>query len=410
MASKRFAGGGRFPAAALLAFSLLTACGDDSFDDDGPATGKWQWTTLDGPDASIPRLVSNHETLVVVGTELFLGTDDGVWQRTLSGEDEWQQAGLDGRSISALAVTSDGQRMIAAGFDPRDQAAATAWYSTDAGRTWTAAATWPKSEPGAPEGDIAYPILALEPDPLDADVVYGNLDGDTLAVTVDGGSTWVMANGATSPTFGYACVPYRSADASVLLQGCELPLDVAWVGARRVISADRFDLPDFRFVYGYPDIAELSNRRINAIVTAVGSKNSVYVGVEGGLVELTSKSGQWSTRADLEANWLYLAEDGSADPYAYVRAIAVLDSGGDNVLFGGPLNDDNKEVLLFETADRGKTVRQLAAPAGLIDPRLEQALRLNANDVLLVVSQVDIGVPVDAPGAHRPKVYRLRRS
>jgi hypothetical protein len=406
----RFGGGGRVPAAALFTLTLLTACGEFTFDGNTPPPATWKWTDLGGPAAATPRYVANHETLVILGTELLLGTDDGIWRRPLSGEHPWQRAGLTGRAIHALTLTSDGQRLIAAGFDPRNQAAVTAWYSTDAGTNWINAATWPRSQPGSPEGNIAYPFHALEADPLDANVVYGNLDGDTLAVTVDGGSSWIMTNGATSPTFGYHCVPFRPADVSVILQGCELPLDVAWVGARRVIKADRFELPDFRFVYGFPDTAELGNRRINGIAAVPGSKNRVFVGVEGGLVELKSKSGNWTNRADLEANWLFFAEHGSNKPYAYIRAIAPLDTSGDNVLFGGPLNGDNKEILLFETADRGKTVRQVKAPFSLRDPRLEQAVRINGNDVLVVVGQVPTGVPVDAPGAHRPKVYRLRRS
>jgi len=67
-------------------------------------------------------------------------------------------------------------------------------------------------------------------------VVYGGLSGDTVAVTVDGGATWIMSDGAAEPAFGDACVPYRSVAVPVLLQGCELPLDTAWVGARRVVE------------------------------------------------------------------------------------------------------------------------------------------------------------------------------
>ena len=67
-------------------------------------------------------------------------------------------------------------------------------------------------------------------------MIYGGMSGETVAVTVDGGATWVLSDGVTEPSFGDFCVPHRPPEPLVLLQGCELPLDVAWVGARRVIG------------------------------------------------------------------------------------------------------------------------------------------------------------------------------
>src|SRR5690606_2443491 len=124
---------------------------------------------------------------------------------------------------------------------------------TSDGADWIPAATWPRGAPGGPAAGVSFRFASLEPDPIHAHIAYGGLDGDTVAVTVDGGASWFMTNGATSPTFGYPCVMHRPRNAPVLLQGCELPLDVAWVGARDISEADRFTLGPLRYLFGYPE-------------------------------------------------------------------------------------------------------------------------------------------------------------
>lgn len=375
--------------AAILAIVGVAPSCDSEFD--GilvPPPQAWTWTDLGAPAAFASPYVSNHEALVAIEDELLLGTVDGIWRRTLGGSTQWQRAGLAGKTIHALALTKDGNRVLAAGFDPQDETAPTAWYSTDDGSTWIPAATWPRGAPGSPEAGISFPFHALEPDPADNEVAYANLDGDTLAVTVDGGSTWLMANGATSPSFAYACVPFRPAEASVLIQGCEIPLDFAWVGARRIVDSSPYQLPDFRYLYAFPDDEELANRRINAIAAPANRDDRVFVGVEGGLVRLTSTSGEWTGRADVTAHWLFRSEDGEErSPYAYIRAIAILDDDGQHVLFGGPLNDDNDEPLLFETTNGGGTVWLHEPDMEFDDPRIEQAVALGPKEVLLVISE-----------------------
>jgi hypothetical protein len=389
---------------AALALGGCSLFDEDEGDDAGGSSA-WSWTELGGPDAEVSPLTSNHEPLVVAGTQLLLGTGDGVWRRALSGTGTWERSGLDGLAIHAMALTQNGERIIAAGLDPNDDHAATAWYSTDQGMTWTAASEWPRGEPGSLFEGASFPFYTLEPDPADAAVVYGGLSGDTIAVTIDGGATWIMTDGMTEPAFGDACVSYRSAATPVLLQGCELPLDTAWVGARRVVEQDRFALPDFRFLYGYPDLEELGNRRINSIVGVPAHTDRVLVGVEGGLVELTTESGNWTDRSDIAPRWIMRVED-STLPYAYIRGIAALDEDGQRLLFGGTVNGLNETLSLFESTDGGLV--QLSAPGTLHDPRVEQIWRLNDRDVLLVISEGDpADTSPDAP--HRPKVYRLQR-
>jgi hypothetical protein len=389
----------------ISAALFLGGCPLDD-DDDGPSI--WTWTELGGPDAEVSPYAANHEPLVLTDTHMLLGTADGVWRRARSGSDGWERAGLDGRAIHAIAVTQDGGRIVAAGFDPSDEQAPTAWYSTDGGSSWTPASTWPQGAAGSLFEGYSFPFYGLELDPVDADVIYGAMSADTVAVTVDGGATWVMSDGVSEPSFGDACVPHRPAEVLVLLQGCELPLDTAWVGARRVIEQDRFTLPDFRFLYGYPNLEELENRRINSIAGLRGRNDRVLVGVEGGLVELTTQSGQWSDREDIAARWIMRVEESSTLPYAYIRAIATLDAQGEHLLFGGTVNGENETLSLFETMDGGRNLSQLRAPMTLHDPRIEQAWRVDDRDILLVISEVDPeDTGPDAP--HRPKVYRLQR-
>jgi hypothetical protein len=263
---------------------------------------------------------------------------------------------------------------------------------------------WPRAAPGTPDAGSSFRFASLEPDPLDAQVVYGGLDADSIVVTIDGGATWLLTDGASAPNFGYPCVAHRPRAAAVLLQGCELPLDVAWVGARDISLADRFSLTNFRFLFGYPDFAEIGNRRINAIVPVSGRDDRILVGVEGGLLELTSNDGRWSSRDAIDARVLYRSDgDSPSRPYTYVRAIAPLRADGRHVLFGGTVNGPNEVLSLFETTNGGLTVYRVPTPMGFIDPRVEQAIALAADDVLLVISDID---PADR---RTSGVYRLRR-
>lgn len=134
----------------------------------------------------------------------------------------------------------------------------------------------------------------------------------------------------------------------------------------------------------------------------------MLVGVEGGLLELTTQRGQWTDREEIAARWIMRAEESSTLPYAYIRAIATLDAQGEHLLFGGTVNGENETLSLFETMDGGRTLSQLRAPMTLHDPRIEQAWRLDDRDILLVISEVD---PADTrpDPPHRPKVYRLQR-
>lgn len=387
----------------LASCAVLAACGSDGTIEWPEDRAEWQWTDLGGPTGRTPQLVSNHETLVVVGNALLIGTDDGVWRRPLEGIADWERAGLEGRAVHALTQNAGGSRLVAAGYDPADAAAPSVWYSLTAAQSWIPASTWPRVAPGRPNPGKTYPFASLEADPVDANVIYGGLDADTVAVTTDGGATWILANGATEPNFGYPCVSHRPRNAPALIQGCELPLDVAWVGARTVNVNDRYSLTNFRFLFGYPDTTEIGNRRINAIVPVRTRDDRILVGVEGGLLELTSMDGDWSERDAIASRVYYRSDDDSANrPYTYMRAIAPLSADGRHALFGGSVNGTNTSLSLFETFNGGITVRRVPTTMGFNDPRVEQAVVVSENDVLLVISDVEQNI-------RRSGVYRLRR-
>src|SRR5690606_15028966 len=138
-------------------------------------------------------------------------------------------------------------------------------------------------------------------------------------------------------------------------------------------------------------------------VAPSGRHDRVLVGVEGGLVELTSADGEWRDSAGVTARWVYRSEGGEGSgPYAYVRAIAPLGSDGRRVLFGGTVNGVNEVLSLFES-NGGSIAWRLEAPFTFEDPRVEQAVRLADFDVLLVISDVT------NDGRRTSSVYRLRR-
>src|SRR5690606_29871521 len=140
--------------------TLLAAC-DGSGSPGAPSSRGWVWADLGGPDAAVPELVSNHETLIVVEDDLLLGTADGRWRRRLAGWTAWARAGLDGLAIHAVTTTADGGRVVAAGVDPNDPSAPTAWYSTSGGADWTTAAVWPRAPAGGPLPGQSFRIASL---------------------------------------------------------------------------------------------------------------------------------------------------------------------------------------------------------------------------------------------------------
>ena len=130
--------------------------------------------------------------------------------------------------------------------------------------------------------------LAIAPD--DPDRLYANLSGPSVAISTDGGLNWALANGETEVFFGDACVIHiLDSEPGTLYQGCEAPLDNAWVATQDIDPANPFALSNFTFVAGGPDFA-LENRRPNGLASGPARPGTLYAGLEGALIALDDRT------------------------------------------------------------------------------------------------------------------------
>lgn len=352
---------------SLPALLLLAACEDGA--------RRWEWRdlgALPAPEAT----ALNHTPLAVSGDRVLVGTGDGIWARPLDGTGGWSQLGLAGISVFAIRLHPTlAATVFAAGQPGDDPQAAPFWRTDDGGMTWVPSASFPRNP--FDDASEAFYDLAIAPD--DPDRLYANLSGPSIAVSTDGGQNWALANGATDVYFGYPCVIHvLDAAPGTLFQGCEAPLDVAWVATQDIDPSDPFTLADFTYVAGGPDYA-LENRRPNAMASGPARPGTLYVGLEGALIALD----------DTGFEFLFRAEDGNGPrPYAYVTAVWADPANGDHLVFGGGVNGENETLSLFETFDHGLTLRELAAPLPLTDPAVEQIVPA-AGGLAVLVSEAD---------------------
>jgi hypothetical protein len=360
----------RFEVLALVACAAaLAGC------EDGPPAARWRdLGALPAPATT----ALNHTPLLVSGAQVLVGTADGIWARPLAGEGGWTRAGLEGIGVFATrAHPTLETTLFAAGQPAVDRFAAPFWRSDDGGATWLPAATFPLN---AFDGS-SEPFFDLAVAPDDPDRLYANLSGPSIAVSTDGGMNWTLANGETDVFFGDACVIHVRADAPrTLYQGCEAPLDNAWVATLDIDPADPLVLSNFTFVAGGPDFA-LENRRPNAMASGQARPGTLYVGLEGAMIALGDDGFEFVFRA---------AEGGANQPYVYVGAIWPDPEDPDRILFGGDVNGTDESLGFFETRDHGSSLRQLEPPDGLFDPALEQVSAAGAGLAVLVSEAEDL--------------------
>jgi hypothetical protein len=117
-------------------------------------------------------------------------------------------------------------------------------------------------------------------------------------------------------------------------------------------------------------IDDIGNRRPNTLVVTERYPESTYVGIEGGLIEVTAAG--WS--------WVFESMDGEGDDYAYVRAVWVDPCDPEHMVFGGDLNGDDPVLQLYETFDGGEQVARIDSPSGVTssDFRVERGVTLGA--------------------------------
>jgi hypothetical protein len=334
------------------------------------------WRTL-GELPAPAATALNHTPLTVSGERILVGTADGLWARSLDGGGKWTPTGLAGVGIFAMRVQPGNDTTVfAAGMPAADPAAPPFYRSDDAGMNWTGATTFPRN----PFDASSEPFYDLAVAPDDPERIYANLSGPSVAISTDGGMNWALANGETEVFFGDPCVIHVLESAPGLLyQGCEAPLDDAWVATQAIDPDDPLMLADFTFVAGGPDFA-LENRRPNAMASGAARPDTLYVGLEGALIALDPEGFQF----------VFRAEDNSGElPYAYVTAVWADPDDGGHLVFGGGINGENTVFSLFETFDGGATLRRIPAPEALVDPAVEQIVPVADGSLAVLVSHVD---------------------
>ena len=331
-------------ATALLALLALTAaCSDGT----APPRDSSEWRDLG-------RLPAAKEawTIAVLGDRAYVGTSDGVLTRSLSRAEPWRAIGPGGLNVHALRVWQAPEPTLYAFGYPERAGTRPVYRSTDGGETWVPGGDGLRSiRTGAWLGvhHVAIkPSAASHPMP----VLYGVVSGTNIARSRDRGATWEMVRGQAEEMATYDCLLHVLG--STLYQGCEAPLDHAWVRAFDIAQDDRPTLGN-----GTLAIDGIENRRINGFATFVGHATAaqrLYVGVEGGLVSL-APSGQW--------RWLHKFTQ-TSPRYTYVRSIWVNPSDERHIVFGGgeeaSLSD---RAGLWETRDGGETVRPMPNPLGI---------------------------------------------
>ncbi|MGH8129685.1 MAG: hypothetical protein ACRES3_02400 [Steroidobacteraceae bacterium] len=334
------------------------------------------WRDLGLMPAAASTLL-NHTPMVVSGERVLVGTSEGIWARPLDDSGSWQQVGLDGVSIFAtrrhLTVEST---LFAAGHPVLDIHAAPFYRSDDGGNTWVPSAVWPQNS--FDQSTEPFFDLAIAPD--DPDRLYANLSGPSVAISTDGGITWALANGETEVFFGDPCVMHvLESDPATLFQGCEAPLDNAWVATQDIDPADPFMLTNFTFVAGGPDLA-LENRRPNSFASGPARPETLYTGLEGALIALDETGFEF----------VFRAEDGATDPpYAYITGIWLDPDDADHLIFGGGVNGENAFASLFETRDHGMTVARIGPPHSFQDPAVEQIVQVGSDELAVLISDVE---------------------
>jgi hypothetical protein len=355
----------RLAITALVA--SIAACGSNPAD---------RWEDV-GALPALATTALNHTPMVASGGRILVGTSDGIWARPAEGPGNWIQAGLAGIGVFATRRHPMIESTLFAAGQPVDDPAAPPFYrSDDGGATWIPSASFPRN----PFDGSAEPFFDLAVAPDDPDRLYANLSGPSVAISTDGGQNWVLANGETEVFFGDPCVIHvLESTPGTLFQGCEAPLDNAWVATQDIDPANPFALANFTFVAGGPDFA-LENRRPNAMASGPARPGTLYVGLEGALIALDLDGFEFVFEAGQEAD---------ETPYVYVGAIWVDPEDPDHLVFGGGINGENTALWLFETRDHGKTLRQIRPPAPLADPSVEQVVPVGDSLAVLVSEAAD---------------------
>jgi hypothetical protein len=320
---------------------------------------------------------SNHTPMVVTDDKIIVGTDDGLWEHPRAHSGDWRQLGLAGVRIFAVRRDpGDSDTLFAAG-QPLDDAQASPFYrSDDSGETWIASTAWPVDA----TDDSTEPFYDLAVAADNSSRLYANLAGSSIAVSIDSGDTWTLANDETTVSSDEPCILHvLESQPERLYQGCKLESENAWVATYDIDQDFPFELTRFTYVAGGPDAA-LGERRPNSFASGTARPDTLYVGLEGSLIAIE----------DDEFEKLLEVDAGDTDiPYARIKGIWLDPNDEDHLIFGGGVSGTNSELALFETKNHGGDIEQLDEPKALNDPSVEQIQPLGADNLAVLISESD---------------------
>jgi hypothetical protein len=247
--------------------------------------------------------------------------------------------------------------------------------SEDGGQTWTHAA----SSPFDFHENRYHAFYDLEVRPGKPDELFANMGGNVVNISTDGGWNWQLQHGHNAPGSNYPCVLHiPAADPARVYQGCEAPLDIAWIARQTINASDSTRLENFQYVVQPLGNGELNieNRRPNALTSLPGESLILYAGIEGGLLKITAAS---------QFKWI-LKQSQANSEYAYVSAIWVNPDNPKHIIFGGfDKGPSPAAFALYETHDEGARIRRIPAPRGFVFPWVQQIVD-TGDDLLVLIS------------------------
>lgn len=351
------------------------------------------WTDLDAPEylrdfqsSSAGR--GGAMDIALRKDAVLLATDRGVWRATVGVQPaSWQQLGLNHENVRTLASPRSIPGLLIAGSGEYLSSNPGAVYrSTDGGASWCISPQ--RFEELRQSGAVAVPVEDIVvADGGGSLVIFANVSGISFARSFDVGVTWNFEVGGAL-IGGPHCVLHVPEAGNNLFQGCEAPLDRAWIKRAQLGFDGR--IAATTDVVGPDDIG---NRRPNSFASLAGGA-VVYAGLEGAVLRIVDDSWSWFYRSDV-------AGDGA--DYIYVRFIWINPCDPDHVVFGGFLNGVPSGFPVLETTDGGLTYRRLVPPStvGALSEAGVISAAVSGSDLYLLLREG--GIP-----SYRFRVFHLR--
>ncbi|HEX8549440.1 MAG TPA: T9SS type A sorting domain-containing protein [Cytophagaceae bacterium] len=309
---------------------------------------------------------------------VFVATDDGIWKNNINTR-EWTEAGLRGVTINCIFKhPTIANKLFAGGYinaDPNFPTPnrAPLYISNNGGISWT---------PVTGSVNENYYCFAVRPD--HPNHIYANVEGQNIAISVDGGNNWTFMNNRGGGSLGYqSIIAFLPNNANKIFQGAEAPLDDAWLGRYDINITNPIMLENFtKIVKGQFTGGPWENRRPNKLMTYNFTGNTIYVGQEGALSKVK----------DTVATYIYRAEEGQTEnPYSYIKGIWVDPLDTNHIIFGGGLNNITQPMQVYETYNEGRTVYRYTDKFGIENPVICDMVELGNNRIAVVISDKTSG-------------------